>query len=300
MNKLKKKYNFFTFYDIIENLNFFWRKYGCVIQPSYDLEMGAGTYSPFTFLKILSEHEWKTAYIQLSRRPADGSYLKNLMKRQKFLQYQVVIKPTPQDIQKLYLNSLQFIGINPTIVDIKFIEDNWESPTLGAYGKGWEVWLNGIEITQFTYFQQIGGILCNPISCEITYGLERISAFLQNKLNISDIVFDKMDKKFLTYGKIYDNYEFEMCLYNFNLADIRILINQFNFIEQECQKLLSQCIVEIAYELIIKLSHIFNLLEARSAFSPIEKKKFIAKIQKLSNCLAKIYFLQNKEIKKFN
>ncbi len=290
---MKKKSEIQTFHNIVENLNFFWKRYGCLILPSFDLEMGAGTYSSSTFLRVIGKSSWNAAYSQLSRRPSDGSYLKNLTKRQRFFQYQVLLKPAPLGIQTIYLNSLQFLEINPKTVDIKFIEDNWESPTLGAYGKGWEVWLNGIEITQFTYFQQMGGIYCNPISCEITYGLERIALFLQKHVTISNIIWDKLFNNSISYGYIFDNYELDMCFYNFNLADTIMLLKFFNYLEIECKKLISYCVSEAAYELIIKMSHIFNLLESRVAFSSTEKKIYISKIRKLSNCVAKIYYLQN-------
>ena len=295
---MKEKHTKQSFYEIIEDLNFFWRKYGCFILPSFDLEMGAGTYSSTTFLKVLGKGSWNIAYPQFSRRPSDGSYLTSLNKRQRFLQYQVLLKPAPNGIQTIYLNSLQFLGINPTVADIKFIEDNWESPILGAYGKGWEVWLNGIEVTQFTYFQQMGDLLCNPISCEITYGLERVTLFLQKNTTISNLIWDNLYKKPIKYNIIFDKYELDMCYYNFDLANIEMLLNFFTYLEIECKKLLHFCIVEAAYEIIIKMTHLFNLLESRAAFSQIEKKNYIVKIRRLSSCVAKIYFIQHNILNK--
>lgn len=285
------------FCDVINNLNFFWKRYGCILLPSFDLEMGAGTYNAATFLKVLGTDNWNTAYVQLTRRPSDGNYLYTSNKRQRFLQYQVLLKPSPRDVQTLYLNSLRFLGINLDNVDIKFIDDNWESPTLGAYGTGWEVSLNGVEISQFTYFQQMGSILCNPISCELTYGLERIVMFLQNVSTISDIVWDVGFGQSITYGNLFDNHEYDFCLYNLNLADVSLLFKLFDFYEIECKRILNFCVVEVAYEFVVKISHIFNILESRAVFSDVEKKFYVSRIRKLANCVAKIYYLQMNRLK---
>lgn len=282
-----------TFCDLINKLNIFWKRLGCFILPSFDMEVGAGTFHPSTFLRSIGPEYWKTAYIQLSRRPSDGNYLQKQNKRQQFMQYQVLLKPSPLEVQNLYLESLLYLGIDIYNVDIKFIEDNWESPTLGACGVGWEVWLNGIEVSQFTYFQQMGGIVCEVISCELTYGLERIALHLQKKKNISALIWDtKANGFFLTYGDIYNQTEIDLCLYNFELTDVNMLLSYFIFLENECNRLLHFFNVESAYELVVKISHIFNLLDARFVFSPVERKNYISRIRKLSNCVAKIYYLQ--------
>lgn len=285
-----------TFCDLITKLNIFWKNFGCLLLQPCDLEVGAGTFNPYTFLRVLGPEKWYAAYTQLSRRPTDGNYLKKQNKRQQFYQYQVLLKPSPKNMQNVYIESLKYLGIDVNSVDIKFIEDNWESPTLGAHGTGWEVWLNGVEVSQFTYFQKMGGLDCVPIACELTYGVERIAVYIQNTRNVGDIVWCRSLTNIVTYGDIFNQTELDLCFYNFNLANVTMLLSNFLYLETECKRLLLYSNVTAAYEIIIKVSHIFNLLCSRAALSAIEKKNYISRIRKLAICVAKIYFLQREDL----
>jgi len=287
--------NFFkslTFQEIIEELNKFWSAEGCIIQSSYDLEKGASTMNPATFLRCIGPEPWKLACVEACRRPTDGRYGKNPNRLQHYFQYQVIIKPSISDIQEKYLKSLRFLGIDYRFHDIRFVEDNWESPTLGAWGVGWEVWLNGMEITQFTYFQQIGGIQAKPVSVEITYGLERLAMYLQNKESIYQIQWNQE----LTYGQIYHQPEVEWSEYNFKLADITFLRKNFDNSYQEAERAISKNLVLPSYDLVLKCSHLFNLIDARGAISKDQRKAYILKIRKLANQVSKIYLTQRKEL----
>jgi glycyl-tRNA synthetase alpha chain len=275
-----------TFQEIIFTLQQFWSQQGCVILQPLDMEVGAGTFHPATFLRAIGPEPWKTAYIQPSRRPTDGRYGKNPNRVQHFYQFQVVLKPSPENIQELYLDSLRTLGIDPLIHDIRFVEDNWESPTLGAWGLGWEVWHNGMEISQFTYFQQVGGLPCKPVTGEITYGLERIAMELQQKDNIFDLVWTNG----VTYGDVFHQNEVEMSTYNFEQADVKTLFEQFDFFERESKRLNELHLSLPAYEMMLKASHTFNLLDARGAISVTERQRFILRVRNLSRAVAQAYY----------
>ena len=267
-----------TFQEIIFSLQKFWSDNGCVILQPYDIEVGAGTFHPATTLKSLGKKPWKAAYVQPSRRPSDGRYGENPNRLQHYYQFQVIIKPSPENIKKLFLNSLSTIGIKHHDHDIRFVEDDWESPTLGAAGLGWEVWCDGMEITQFTYFQQMAGIQCNPISVEITYGLERICMFIQQKKNVFDIIWNKEG---VTYEDIYHRSEKEFSKYNFQLADTDNLLKIFNILEQEAKSLVNANLPLPAYDQSLKASHIFNILDARGVISIAQRAEFISRIRDL-------------------
>ncbi len=262
-----------------------------MVQP-YDLEVGAGTFSPHTFLRALGPEPWKAAYVEPSRRPTDGRYGENPLRTQHYFQYQVIIKPSPENSQELYLNSLREVGIDVGSHDIRFVQDDWESPTLGAWGLGWEVWLDSLEITQFTYFQQCGGIDLEMVSCEITYGLERIAMFLQGKQSIFDLRWN--DK--VTYGEIYIENEREFSRYNFEEADIEMLSRHFNDFEAESKRLLEKNLILPAYDLCLKTSHTFNLLDARGAFSVTERPRYIARVRALAKGCAEGYLKLREEM----
>ena len=279
-----------TFQGLILALQQYWAEQGCVIVQPLDLEVGAGTFHPATFLKAIGPESWHTAYVQPCRRPTDGRYGENPMRLQHYYQFQVILKPSPLNIQDLYLSSLKLIGIDANVHDIRFVEDNWESPTLGAWGLGWEVWLNGMEITQFTYFQQVGGLECYPVSGEITYGLERLAMYLQGKDSIFDIVWAKSPAGDITYGDVYHQNEVEMSAYNFEHADIDILFKHFDDCETQCQALIEKALVLPAYEQVLKASHYFNLLEARSAISVTERQRFILRVRTLARSVAEAYY----------
>jgi glycyl-tRNA synthetase alpha chain len=283
-----------TFQDIILTLHRFWAEQGCVIHQPYDLEVGAGTFHPATFLRVLGPEPWKTAFVQPTRRPTDGRYGKNPNRLQHYYQFQVILKPSPQDIQDRYLQSLKAIGINPSQHDIRFVEDDWESPTLGAWGLGWEVRLNGMEITQFTYFQEVGGIALNPISVELTYGLERLGMYLQQV----DSVFDLIWTGKITYGEIHHTTEVEFSRYNFDEADIASLRQSFGLYETEAKKLLTRGLPLPAYDCCIKSSHLFNLLDSRGALSVTERTGFLARVRELARRCAEEY-LKDREQKGF-
>ena len=274
-----------TFQDIIISLTKFWARRGCLIWQPYDLEKGAGTFNPATFLKCLGPKHWKAAYVEPSRRPTDGRYGENPNRLQHYYQFQVIIKPAPADIQKTYLSSLKAIGLNLKQHDVRFVEDDWESPTLGAWGLGWEVWLDGMEITQFTYFQQIGGIELNPISVEITYGLERLAMYSQKKDSVYDVAWNKD----VTYGEVHLEDEKQFSKYNFEVADIELLRNSFNGWEAETHRLLDTGLILPAYDCVMRCSHLFNMLEARGAISVSERTTFIAKIRALAARVAREY-----------
>jgi len=263
------------FQDVIAELNKFWAGQGCVILQPYDMEVGAGTFHPATFLRALGPEPFSAAYVEPCRRPTDGRYGENPNRLQHYYQYQVIIKPSPDDIQDIYLESLKALGIDPKEHDIRFVEDDWESPTLGAWGLGWEVWLDGMEITQFTYFQQIGGFDCNPVTVEITYGLERITMYLQEVENVFDI---KWNEK-VTYRDIHFRGEVEYSIYNFDEADVTLLRELFDKFEREANRLLEKGLVLPGYDFVIKCSHVFNLLDARGVLSPIERANYIGRVR---------------------
>ncbi|MDD2371320.1 MAG: glycine--tRNA ligase subunit alpha [Firmicutes bacterium] len=274
-----------TFQDMIMKLNEYWGEKGCVIQMPYDIEKGAGTMNPNTFLKAIGPEPFASAYIEPCRRPTDGRYGENPNRLQHYFQYQVIIKPSPNNIQELYLESLEVLGINPLQHDIRFVEDNWESPTLGAWGLGWEVWLDGQEISQFTYFQQCGGIECKPVSVEITYGLERIAVYVQEKDSVYDIDWTKGIK----YGDIYLNNEIEFSTYNFEVSNKENLLQLFNIYENEADICLLAGLELPAYDYVLKCSHAFNLLDARGAISVTERTNYIARIRNLAKKCALAY-----------
>ncbi|MCS7279764.1 MAG: glycine--tRNA ligase subunit alpha [Thermodesulfobacteriaceae bacterium] len=273
------------FQDVIATLSDFWAKRGCVILQPYDIEEGAGTFHPATFLRALGPEPFAAAYVQPSRRPTDGRYGENPNRLQHYYQYQVIIKPSPDDIQEIYLDSLKALGINPEEHDIRFVEDDWESPTLGAWGLGWEVWLDGMEITQFTYFQQIGGIDCFPVTVELTYGLERIAMYLQGVENVFDL---KWNEKF-TYRDIHFRGEVEYSIFNFEEADVELLKDLFDKYEREGKKLLDLGLALPGYDFVIKCSHTFNLLDARRALSPVERANYIARVRALAKKAAETW-----------
>jgi glycyl-tRNA synthetase, tetrameric type, alpha subunit len=264
-----------TFQDIIMTLQKFWVEKGCILWQPYDIEVGAGTMNPATFLRVLGPEPWNVCYVEPSRRPKDGRYGENPNRLQHYYQFQVILKPTPENPQELYLESLQALGIDLTRHDIRFVEDDWESPTLGAWGLGWEVWLDGMEITQFTYFQQIGGFDCNPVTVEITYGLERITMYLQEVENVFDIKWNKN----ITYRDIHFRGEVEYSIYNFEEADVSLLKDLFDKFEKEANRLLDRGLVLPGYDYVIKCSHIFNLLDARGVLSPIERANYIGRVR---------------------
>jgi len=283
-----------NFQDIILFLSKYWASQGCVLQQPYDIEVGAGTFNPATFLRVLGPEPWKVAYVEPSRRPTDGRYGENPNRLQHYYQYQVVLKPSPLDVQEMYLNSLASLGINLLEHDIRFVEDDWESPTLGAWGLGWEVWLDGMEITQFTYFQQVGGIDLKPISVEITYGLERIAMYLQGVDNVYDVEWTKG----IRYGDIHLQSEVEFSTYNFEEADLKMLFNIFFMYEQEALRLAEKGLVLPAYDYCLKCSHTFNLLDARGAISVTERTSYIGRIRNLARRCAENY-LKEREKKGF-
>jgi len=281
-----------NFQDVILNLQNFWSEYGCLIQQPYDIEVGAGTFNPATFLRVIGPEPWKAAYVEPSRRPTDGRYGENPNRLQHYYQFQVILKPAPKDVQTIYLNSLKGLGIDAKKHDIRFVEDDWESPTLGAWGLGWEVWLNGMEITQFTYFQQVGGIDLDPISVEITYGLERISMYLQEKESVFDLKWNAE----LTYGQVHHQGEVEHSKYNFDFSNAGMLLDFFDACEQECLQLCEKGLPWPAYDYCLKCSHLFNLLEARGAISITERTGYIARVRNLASRVAELYAKQREEM----
>ena len=284
------KDNLLSFQDLIFQLQHFWADQGCIIEQPYSVEIGAGTFHPSTFLRAIGPEPWRTAYVQPSRRPTDGRYGENPNRLQHYYQFQVLLKPSPEEIQALYLESLKSLGIDPLIHDIRFVEDNWESPTLGAWGLGWEVWLDGMEISQFTYFQQVGGLDCSPVAGEITYGLERLAMYLQNKDSVFDLLWSETPEGEISYGDIYHQNEVEMSIYNFELADTDSLFQWFDTCEAECMKLIEKSLPLPAYEMVLKASHSFNLLDARHAISVTERQRFILRVRTLSKAIAQAYY----------
>lgn len=271
--------------DLLIALHNYWKENGCTILQPYDMEVGAGTFHPATFLGVLGKKPWRCAYVQPSRRPTDGRYGDNPNRLQHYYQYQVILKPSPIDSQDLYLKSLEALGIDTQKHDIRFVEDNWQSPTLGAWGLGWEVWLDGMEISQFTFFQQVGGIDLDPVSCELTYGTERIAMYLQKKNSVYDIEWSKG----CSYGDIHLGDEKVYSKFNFEAADVDLLFNLFSEYEQEGQKLIDGELVQPAYDCCIKCSHIFNLLEARGAISVTERTNYIRRVRQLAISIAHVY-----------
>ncbi|RKX95901.1 MAG: glycine--tRNA ligase subunit alpha [Spirochaetes bacterium] len=274
-----------TFQEIIFHLNEYWHQKGAVIVQPYDVETGAGTFNPATFLRSLGPEPWAAAYVEPSRRPTDGRYGENPNRLQLFFQYQVLIKPAPSDIQNLYLESLSTMGIDFSKHDVRFVHDDWESPTLGATGLGWEVWLDGMEITQFTYFQQVGGFELNPIPVELTYGLERIAMFIQQKDNVFDVMWNEK----LTYGDLRQREEYEFSVYNFEVADVERHIKLFDEYEDETYKIIEKGIVLPAYDMVIRCSHIFNIIDARGAISVTERAYYIQRVRNLAKAVARAY-----------
>ena len=285
-----------SFQQLIFALQTFWSDQGCIILQPYDMEMGAGTFHPATFLRAIGPEPWQAAYVQPSRRPTDGRYGDNPNRLQHYYQFQVLLKPSPDDIQQRYLDSLRAIGVDTKVQDIRFVEDNWESPTLGAWGLGWEVWLDGMEISQFTYFQQVGGLDCKPVTGEMTYGLERIAMCLQDCNNVYALVFTKQGNHTVSYGDIYHQNEVEQSQYNFNLADTSSLFNWFDTCEKQANNLIEQQLPIPAYEMVIKASHTFNLLDARGVISVTERQQYILRVRSLSRAVAEAYYQRRESI----
>lgn len=279
-----------TFQDLIFALQSYWSKQGCVILQPYDMEMGAGTFHTGTLLRAVGPEPWSAAYVQPSRRPTDGRYGDNPFRLQHYYQFQVVLKPSPPNIVDLYLGSLASLGFDPLTHDIRLVEDNWESPTLGAWGLGWEIWLNGMEVTQFTYFQQVGGLDCKPVMGEITYGLERLAMYLQGVQSVYDLLWADGPLGRVTYGDVYHQNEVEQSKYNFELADTAMLFRHFDDHEAACKKLLESGLALPAYEQMLKTSHTFNLLDARKAISVTERQRFILRVRALAKAVAETYY----------
>jgi glycyl-tRNA synthetase alpha chain len=279
-----------TFQELIFALQRYWSDQGCVILQPADMEMGAGTFHTATFLRAIGPEPWSAAYVQPSRRPTDGRYGDNPFRLQHYYQFQVIIKPSPLNILDLYVGSLRALGLDPLVHDIRFVEDNWESPTLGAWGLGWEVWANGMEITQFTYFQEVGGVQCKPVSGEITYGLERLAMYLQNVESLYDIVWTDGPLGRVTYGDVFHQNEVEQSAYNFEYADVPVLLRHFDEYEKGSQDLLAAKLVLPAYEQMVKASHTFNLLDARRAISVTERQRYILRVRTLARAVAQAYY----------
>jgi glycyl-tRNA synthetase alpha chain len=279
-----------TFQDLIAILQNYWARKGCVIMQPLDMEVGAGTFHPATFLRSIGPEVWNSAYVQPSRRPTDGRYGENPNRLQHYYQFQVVMKPSPKDFQELYLGSLQAVGVDTLIHDVRFVEDNWESPTLGAWGLGWEVWLNGMEVSQFTYFQQVGGLECYPVTGEITYGLERIAMYLQGVDSIYDLIWAHGPDGDVTYGDVFLQNEVEMSTFNFEYADVDFLFSAFDQYEKDCRRLIDNNLPLPGYEMVMKASHTFNLLDARKAISVTERQRYILRVRTLARGVAQGYF----------
>jgi glycyl-tRNA synthetase alpha chain len=278
-----------TFQQLIQTLNRYWADQGCVLLQPLDIEIGAGTFHPATFLRSLGSQPWAAAYVQPCRRPTDGRYGENPNRLQHYYQYQVVMKPNPDDIVERYFGSLKELGIDPLAHDLRLVEDNWESPTLGAWGLGWEVWLDGMEITQFTYFQQAGGLECKPVTGEITYGLERLAMYLQNVDSVFDLVWTQAPHGVVTYGDVFHRNEVEQSAYNFEHADVAEMFHRFDACEAEAQKLVALNLPLPAYEQVCKASHAFNLLDARRAISVTERQRYILRVRALARAVAESY-----------
>ena len=287
-----QKFDIKTFQGLILTLQDYWARQGCVIVQPLDMEVGAGTSHPMTFLRAIGPEPMSCAYVQPSRRPTDGRYGENPNRLQHYYQFQVILKPSPANIQELYLGSLRELGFDPQVHDIRFVEDNWENPTLGAWGLGWEIWLNGMEVTQFTYFQQVGGLECAPVTGEITYGLERLAMYIQGVNSIYDLVWADGPRGKITYGDVFHQNEVEQSTYNFEHADVSFLFQMFDQCEKECQHLLGleTALPLPAYERILKAAHAFNLLDARHAISVTERQRYILRIRTLSKAVAEAYY----------
>jgi glycyl-tRNA synthetase alpha chain len=286
-----------TFQGMILKLQEYWAQQGCVIMQPQDMEVGAGTFHTATFLRAIGPETWNAAYVQPSRRPTDGRYGENPNRLQHYYQFQVIMKPSPDNIQELYLDCLDMLGIDTKVHDIRFVEDNWESPTLGAWGLGWEVWLNGMEVTQFTYFQQVGGLECFPVAGEITFGLERIAMYIQGVDSVYDLVWTYgPDGKAVTYGDIFHQNEVEQSEYNFDHADVDFLFASFDNHEKQCAALIEKNLPLPAYEQVLKASHVFNLLDARHAISVTERQRYILRVRTLARSVAQSYFDKRKEL----
>ena len=289
-----------TFQQIILTLQNYWAEEGCALLQPIDMEVGAGTSHPATFLRALGPEPWRAAYVQPSRRPKDGRYGDNPNRLQHYYQYQVVLKPSPPDILDLYLGSLEELGFDLKHNDVRFVEDDWENPTLGAWGLGWEVWMNGMEITQFTYFQQVGGLDCKPITGEITYGIERLAMYLQDKENVYDLIWTEWEehgvKKQLSYGDVYRQNEIEQSTYNFEYSDVAMLLAHFGDYEKQAEALIAAELALPAYEMVLKAAHTFNLLDARGAISVTERAAYIARIRKLSRAVAEAYYASRERL----
>jgi len=285
-----------TFQGLILALQEYWSAQGCVLLQPLDLEVGAGTFHPATFLRAIGPEPWSAAYVQPSRRPTDGRFGENPMRLQHYYQYQVMLKPSPDNIQELYLGSLRHLGLDLLEHDVRFVEDNWESPTLGAWGLGWEVWLNGMEVTQFTYFQQIGGLECRPVTGEITYGLERIAMYIQGVESVFDLTWANTPQGKVTYGDVYHQNEVEMSAFNFDHANVEFLFHCFDTYEQESQKLIAAGLPLPAYEMVLKASHTFNLLDARHAISVTERQRYILRVRNLAKAVAEAYYARREAL----
>jgi glycyl-tRNA synthetase alpha chain len=281
-----------SFQQLILQLNAFWDRQGCVLLQPYDMEVGAGTFHTATFLRAIGPEPWKAAYVQPSRRPKDGRYGDNPNRLQHYYQYQVVLKPSPLEIQELYIDSLKALGVNPAEHDIRFVEDDWESPTLGAWGLGWEVWLDGMEVTQFTYFQEVGSLGCKPVLGEITYGLERLAMYLQGKESVFDLAW--VDG--VRYGDVYHQNEVEQSRYNFELSNTEMLFRHFGEFESEAKRLIEARCVLPAYEMVLKSSHTFNLLDARGAISVTERAAYIGRVRGLARAVAQAYYESREQL----
>ncbi len=279
-----------SFQGLIRALQQFWSDQGCCILQPLDMEVGAGTFHPATFIRAIGPEPWRAAYVQPSRRPTDGRYGENPNRLQHYFQFQVLLKPSPDNFQELYLGSLEALGFDTQVHDIRFVEDDWESPTLGAWGLGWEVWLNGMEVTQFTYFQQVGGLECKPVSGEITYGLERLAMYMQGVDSVYDLVWTEGPQGKVTYGDIYHQNEVEQSTFNFEYANVDELFHWFDVCEAQCQQLIENRLPLPAYEQVMKASHAFNLLDARHAISVTERQRFILRVRTLSRAVAETYY----------
>ena len=280
------------FQDVILTLQNFWAKQGCIIEQPFDVECGAGTFNPSTFLRVIGPEPWNVAYVEPSRRPTDGRYGENPNRLQHYFQFQVILKPSPDAVLELYLDSLRALGIDSARHDIRFVEDDWESPTLGAWGLGWEVWLNGMEVTQFTYFQQVGGIDLAPVSAEITYGLERLCMYLQEKESVYDLAWNSN----VSYGELYHQNEVEQSRFNFEASDPEMLLRHFSDFERSCLSLVKQGLLWPAYDYTMKASHTFNLLDARGAISITERTGYIGRVRTLASAVARLYAEQRKDM----
>ena len=291
-----QKFNLNTFQGLILALQHFWAEKGCVVLQPLDLEVGAGTFHPATFLRAIGPESWNAAYVQPCRRPTDGRYGENPNRLQHYYQFQVLLKPSPDNIQEIYLDSLKNLGFDTSVHDIRFVEDNWESPTLGAWGLGWEVWLNGMEVTQFTYFQQVGGLECHPVSGEITYGIERLAMYIQGVESIYDIVWTDGAEGPITYGDVFKQNEVEMSEFNFDCANVDLLFSYFEDCEVQCNILIEKNLSLPAYEQVLKASHYFNLLDARKAVSVTERQRFILRVRTLARLVAQTYLESRKSL----